>query len=52
MPDGSEAINDIITHLGEDIDLISTTFDAGRTFISRIAELSGLTGEPRALPHS
>ncbi|KFI96860.1 LysR family transcriptional regulator [Bifidobacterium stellenboschense] len=29
MPDDSEAINDIIAHLGEDIDLISTAFDAG-----------------------
>lgn len=27
MPDDSEAINDIITHLGEDVDLISTAFD-------------------------
>lgn len=29
MPDDSEAINDIITHLGEDVDLISTAFDTG-----------------------
>ncbi|MBT1169630.1 LysR family transcriptional regulator [Bifidobacterium sp. SO4] len=29
MPDDSETINDIIAHLGEDIDLISTAFDAG-----------------------
>ncbi|RSX56276.1 LysR family transcriptional regulator [Bifidobacterium samirii] len=29
MPDDSEGINDIITHLGEDVDLISTAFDDG-----------------------
>ncbi|MBW3089985.1 LysR family transcriptional regulator [Bifidobacterium miconisargentati] len=29
MPDDSETINDIVTHLGEDIDMISTAFDAG-----------------------
>ena len=29
MPDDSESVNDIVAHLGEDIDLISTAFDDG-----------------------
>ena len=29
MPDDSESVNDVITHLGEDVDVVSTAFDAG-----------------------